>query len=245
MIRALNSAASGMDAQQTQIDIIANNMANVNTTAFKKSRAEFQDLYYQQVRAATEPEGGSAGTPVGLEIGQGVQIMSSQKMFMTGDLIQTGGKLDMAIEGQGFFKVTLPDGSSAYSRNGSFKVDQNGQVVTGDGAILDPQIQIPETAEDIAITAAEHSAKGWQRASQGLSGTSGPVSSTDGEPGSADCESMGRSEDSPLSSGLVGPESSEGSAVDVSVSSDPGLTVDPVHAAELNRRKTMTRPDIA
>lgn len=152
MIRALNTAATGMEAQQTQIDIIANNMANVNTTGFKKSRAEFQDLYYQQVHASTQGDSSDAGTPVGLEVGQGVKVLSSQKMFTPGDMMQTGGKYDIAIEGQGFFKVTLPDGNAAYTRSGNFTLDESGRMVTGDGAVLDPQIQIPESAEEIAIT---------------------------------------------------------------------------------------------
>ena len=152
MIRALNTAATGMDAQQTQIDVIANNMANVNTTAFKKARAEFQDLYYQQVRASTASEDGGDSTPVGLEVGQGVRIVSTQKMFTDGDLIQTGGKYDMAIEGAGFFKVVAPGGGHAYTRGGSFTVDESGRLVTRDGALLDPQIQIPESAEDVAIS---------------------------------------------------------------------------------------------
>ena len=151
MVRALNTAATGMNAQQTQIDIIANNLANVNTAGFKRGRGEFQDLYYQQIRSATEAGVGTA-SPIGLEVGQGVRVMASQKIFTPGDMQETGGMLDVAIEGRGFLKVVTPDGSSAFTRAGQLRVNEQGQVVNMDGYLLDPQTQIPTDATEINIT---------------------------------------------------------------------------------------------
>ncbi len=150
MIRALNTAATGMEAQQTQIDIIANNLANANTVGFKKSRGEFQDLFYQQLRAAS---GGDEGTtaPAGLEVGQGVKVAASQKMFTSGDMMQTGNHWDVAIEGNGFFEVRLPDGNLGYTRVGSFKI-RDGQVVTSNGYPLDPPIEVPEGYTEVEIS---------------------------------------------------------------------------------------------
>ena len=140
MIRSLNTSASGMEAQQFRIDVISNNLANVNTTGFKKSRAEFQDLFYQEVRAAREPEGpertGVKQPP--LEVGLGVRPTSTQKMFTAGDFIQTNNPLDLAIEGDGFFKVRMQDGTNAYTRAGAFVTDKDGVVVTQSGNALDP-----------------------------------------------------------------------------------------------------------
>ncbi len=151
MIRALNTAATGMDAQQTQIDIIANNLANANTTGFKRARGEFQDLYYQQLRAASKGEDGQTSNPVGLEIGQGVRMMASQKIFSGGDMMQTGNHWDMAIEGNGFFKVRLADGRPAYTRVGSFKI-QDSRIVTSHGYPLDPPIEVPEGYTQVEVT---------------------------------------------------------------------------------------------
>ena len=152
MFRALKTAASGMDAQQKQIDIIANNLANVNTVGFKKSRGEFQDLFYQQLRSAAAPDVSQTTSPIGLEIGQGVRMMSSQKMFTTGDMLPTGNSLDLAIEGEGFFRAQMPDGSFNYTRAGNFKLDARRQVVTGDGYVIDPGIDIPDDAVEINIS---------------------------------------------------------------------------------------------
>ncbi len=151
MVRALNTAATGMNAQQTQIDIIANNLANVNTPGFKRARAEFQDLYYQQVRAATEAGDGTA-SPIGLEVGQGVRIMASQKIFSAGDMMETGADLDVAIEGRGFLKVLTPDGGTGYTRAGQLRVNEQGQLVNIDGLPLEPSIQIPQDTTEYAIT---------------------------------------------------------------------------------------------
>ena len=150
MMRALYSAASGMEAQQFNIDTIANNLANVNTTGFRKNQARFQDLVYQELRAPGTPVGASQ-IPVGQDIGLGVKIGASQKIFSQGTLIQTGNNLDVAIEGDGFFQVTQPDGTTAYTRDGSFKRDANGSIVTADGLFLQPQITIPANAQEVAI----------------------------------------------------------------------------------------------
>ena len=116
MIRSLHSAASGMEAQQLHIDVVANNLANVNTTGFKKSRVEFQDLFYQEIRAARRSEEASAqGAPAPLEVGQGTRPIATRKMFVTGDMIQTQNDLDLAIEGRGFFRIRTPDGDPAYT----------------------------------------------------------------------------------------------------------------------------------
>ena len=152
MFRALKTAASGMDAQQKQIDIIANNLANVNTVGFKKARGEFQDLFYQQLRAATGPQNNQTTNPVGLEIGQGVRMMAAQKMFTTGDMLQTGNPLDLAIEGDGFFRVQLPDGTNSYTRAGNFKLDAQRQLVTSDGYLVDPGLEIPSDASEITVS---------------------------------------------------------------------------------------------
>jgi len=152
MYRALKTASTGMQAQQTQIDIIANNMANVNTVGFKRARGEFQDLYYQQLRAGSEAVDQGTAEPVGLEIGQGVRVMASQKMFGTGDMMQTSNPYDLAIEGNGFFKVNLPDGSSAYTRAGQFRVNGLGQLVNPAGYTLDGGIEIPSDATEVIIS---------------------------------------------------------------------------------------------
>ncbi|MFT7625013.1 MAG: flagellar basal-body rod protein FlgG [Myxococcota bacterium] len=150
MIRALNTAATGMEAQQTQIDIIANNLANANTVGFKKSRGEFQDLFYQQLRAASGGDGGTSA-PAGLEVGQGVKVAASQKMFTGGDMMQTNNHWDMAIEGGGFFEVRLPDGQAAFTRVGSFKI-RDGQVVTSNGYSLEPPIEVPDGYTQVEVS---------------------------------------------------------------------------------------------
>src|SRR5690242_11654192 len=150
MMRALYSAASGMEAQQFQMDTISNNLANVNTTGFRRNEARFQDLVYQEMRTPGSPVGASV-VPVGQDVGLGVKVGSSEKIFTQGNLIQTGNPLDIAIEGDGFFQVTQPDGTTAYTRDGSFKRDANGAIVTADGYFLNPQITIPQNAQSISI----------------------------------------------------------------------------------------------
>ena len=151
MIRALFTAATGMVAQQTNIDTIANNLANVNTTGFKKSRVNFQDLLYETIRPAGTETAAGATTPEGIQIGHGVRPSSVAKMFTPGNLIQTGATFDMAIEGDGFFEVELPDGSSGYTRDGSFRVNQNGNLMTVDGHLVQPAITLPTDAQQISI----------------------------------------------------------------------------------------------
>jgi flagellar basal-body rod protein FlgG len=150
MMRALYTAASGMEAQQYQMDTISNNLANVNTTGFRRNEARFQDLVYQEMRAPGSPVGASV-VPVGQDVGLGVKVGSSEKIFTEGNLMQTGNPLDAAIQGDGFFQVTMPDGTTAYTRDGSFKRDANGAIVTADGYFLNPQITIPQNAQQISI----------------------------------------------------------------------------------------------
>jgi flagellar basal-body rod protein FlgG len=150
MMRALFTAASGMEAQQYQMDTISNNLANVNTTGFRRNEARFQDLVYQEMRAPGSPVGASV-VPVGQDVGLGVKVGSSEKIFTQGNLIQTGNPLDIAVQGDGFFQVTLPDGTTAYTRDGSFKRDANGALVTADGYFVNPQITIPQNAQQLSI----------------------------------------------------------------------------------------------
>ncbi len=151
MIRALYTAASGMSAQQANIDNVAHNLANVNTTGFKKSRMEFEDLVYQQAKAAGSPTSTSGEAPIGLEIGLGTKPVATARDFSTGNLRSTSNPLDLAVEGRGFFQVSLPDGSLAYTRSGSLHLDAQGNLVTAEGYPLDPQITIPPNATAVTI----------------------------------------------------------------------------------------------
>ncbi len=151
MIGALNTAATGMEAQQIMIDIIANNLANVNTTGFKKTRGDFQDLMYRTIRAPGTSVAAGFETPTGLQIGQGTRAVSAQRIFSQGEYKNTSNPLDLAIEGDGFFSVQSPTGETLYTRAGSFKADSQGQMVTTDGYLLDPSITIPEDATAITI----------------------------------------------------------------------------------------------
>ena len=150
MMRALYTAAAGMDAQQFNIDTISNNIANVNTAGFRGNMARFQDLIYQQLRAAGTPVGASV-VPVAQEVGLGVKIGASAKIFTQGTIQQTNNPLDVAIEGEGFFQVIKPDGTLAYTRDGSFNRDANGAVVTSDGYFVSPQITVPQTALEVSV----------------------------------------------------------------------------------------------
>lgn len=151
MIRALFTAATGMIGQQTNIDAIAHNLANVNTTGFKKSRVNFQDLLYETVKGAGAETAAGQITPEGIQIGHGVKPASVAKIFTQGNLIQTGNPLDMAIEGDGFFQVELPDGTIGYTRDGSFRTDRDGNLVTVDGFPLEPAITIPTDFIEVTI----------------------------------------------------------------------------------------------
>lgn len=150
MMRALYTAATGMIAQQYNLDTIANNLANVNTTGFRGNQARFQDLLYQTLKAPGSPIGASI-VPVGQDVGLGSKIGSSEKIFTQGSVQQTNNPLDIAIEGDGFFQVTLPDGTTAYTRDGSFKKDSTGAVVSADGYFLSPQITIPTNAISVNV----------------------------------------------------------------------------------------------
>lgn len=151
MIRALYSAATGMNAQETNIDVISNNLANVNTVGFKKGRADFQDLMYQYVVEPGAPTSQTTSNPTGVQVGLGVKTSSVQKVFTQGDLSSTGNQLDVAIEGDGFFQIQRPDGTFAYTRSGSFQLDQTGQLVTSDGYIVAPGITVPQDSLGITI----------------------------------------------------------------------------------------------
>lgn len=133
MIRALYSSASGMHAQQLNLDNTANNLSNVNTTGFKKSKMEFQDLVYQDTRNAGTNVGGGNTLPTGIQIGHGVRLAATSKIFTTGEMTPTREKWDIAINGDGFIEVLLPDGTTAFTRDGALKVDQNGQITTSQG----------------------------------------------------------------------------------------------------------------
>lgn len=151
MIRSLWTAASGMQGQQKSIDVVANNLANVNTAGFKRSRADFQDLIYQNLKSTGSPATNTTQVPTGIQIGLGSRLASVTKIFTAGDFTQTGNELDIAIEGDGFFQVTLPDGTTGYSKAGAFKRDSTGRVVTPDGNPLSPELPIPPNATKINI----------------------------------------------------------------------------------------------
>lgn len=153
MLKSLNTAASGMVAQQTNIDVTANNMANVNTVGFRRSRAEFQDLLYQTVRAPGGQAGDGAVLPTGHQIGQGVRTVSTEHIHMQGSLQQTGNPLDIAIEGNGFIQVTRPPtGELVFTRAGNLKTDPNGQLITVDGYLIQPGVTIPPDATSVTIS---------------------------------------------------------------------------------------------
>lgn len=152
MIRGLYTAAAGMSAQQTNIDVISNNIANVNTTGFKKDRAEFQDLMYETLNYTAGATSADTKNPTGIDVGLGVKVAGIQKDFLQGSLRQTGNKFDLAIQGDGFFKITLPDGETGYTRNGEFKLDADGNLVNGLGYQVDPNIVIPSDVTNISIS---------------------------------------------------------------------------------------------
>jgi flagellar basal-body rod protein FlgG len=153
MMRAMWSAAAGMAVQQSNMDVISNNLANVNTTGFKKSRADFQDLLYQTINLAGTSSSGSTELPTGIQLGTGAGLRAISHQMTIGNLRPTQGRFDLAIEGDGFFRITLPDGTLAYTRDGSFTTDQNGNLVTASGYALDPQITLPQDALSVTIAA--------------------------------------------------------------------------------------------
>lgn len=151
MIRALRTAATGMAAQQINLDTTANNLANVNTTGFKRTRIDFQDLMYQYMRVAGSPSQ-DRQNPTGLQVGLGVRPAATQKIFSQGLFEQTENPLDVVIEGEGFFQVTMPDGTLAYTRDGAFKRDSTGALVTSEGYAIEPAITIPAEAMSVSIS---------------------------------------------------------------------------------------------
>lgn len=148
---ALWTAKTGLDAQQTRMQVISNNLANTNTTGFKRDRAVFQDLLYQTVRQPGAQSSQDTQLPSGLSTGTGVRVVSTEKLFSQGNLSQTEDPLDLAIQGRGFFEVLTPDGGLAYTRDGSFQMDATGQMVTATGYVLQPGITIPDNATGITI----------------------------------------------------------------------------------------------
>src|SRR5437764_7509559 len=151
MLRALYSAASGMSAQQMNVDNIAHNLANANTTGYKSRRAQFQDLLYQSVIQPGSAAGQQSVVPTGLQIGLGTRTASNEILFTQGAFSQTDNPLDMVIQGKGFFQVRRPSGELAYTRAGNFHLDRDGNIVTSDGNALEPQITIPADAQQISI----------------------------------------------------------------------------------------------
>jgi len=153
MLRALYSSASGMEAQQMNLDVIANNLANVNTTGFKKTKIEFQDLLYQTTSAAGAQQGSGNQLPTGVQVGQGTRAAATSRVFTTGEMTQTGERMDVAINGDGFFEVQMPDGTRAYSRAGAFKVSSDGVVKTSEGlTVLSGFQAIPVGTTNVTIS---------------------------------------------------------------------------------------------
>ncbi len=153
MLRAFSTAATGMTAQQMIVDTIANNLANINTVGFKRSQVDFQDLVYLRLQEPGRELAAGVPAPTGFEIGSGVRPASTLKVFTQGEMENTGRELDVAIQGDGFFRVRLPGGEERYTRDGSLRVDANGSLVTANGHVVDPGITIPQDARSISIGA--------------------------------------------------------------------------------------------
>jgi flagellar basal-body rod protein FlgG len=153
-MRALNTAATGMMAQELNVQVISNNIANMRTTGYKKQRAEFQDLLYEHVRRiGTQTSDQGNILPVGVDLGSGVKTVGTPRIMTQGTSVQTGAELDMAIQGDGFFKIQLPDSTYAYTRDGSFTMDAQGRVVTADGNVVMPGITVPQNATGLTVNA--------------------------------------------------------------------------------------------
>src|SRR5947207_5479643 len=153
MLRALYSAAAGMQSQQMNLDVISNNLANVNTTGFKKSKIEFQELLYQTTRAPGSEQGSGNLLPTGIQVGEGSRPVATSRIFTSGDLTQTGERLDVAIQGDGFFEVQMPDGTRAYTRDGALKTASDGRITTSDGLALQGGFQpVPAVTKAISIS---------------------------------------------------------------------------------------------
>jgi len=151
MIRSLWTSATGMQAQALNLDVISNNLANVNTSGFKKSRAEFQDLLYETIKPAGTPSSQDTEVPTGIQLGHGTRPSTVLKIFSQGNMENTQNELDLAIEGDGFFQIVLPNGETAYTRDGAFKLDSDGRIVNSDGFAMEPEISIPSDALSISV----------------------------------------------------------------------------------------------
>ena len=151
MIKAMRTAASGMSAQQLNVDTIANNLANVNTTGFKRTKVEFQDVLYQNIKTAGSATAAGTQRPVGLSVGYGTRASATHRHFTTGDLTLTSNPLDLAISGDGFFQIQYPDGTTVYSRDGAFKIASDGRLVNSDGFYLLPEVTVPDDAIAISV----------------------------------------------------------------------------------------------
>jgi flagellar basal-body rod protein FlgG len=151
MIRSLWISKTGLEAQQTQMDVVSNNLANVSTTGFKRSRAVFEDLLYQNLRQPGAQSSQQTQIPSGLQIGTGVRPVAAERIHTQGNLQQTSNRLDMAIQGSGFFQVLMPDGTTAYTRDGSFQTDNQGQLVTANGYVVQPAMTIPANATTVTV----------------------------------------------------------------------------------------------
>ncbi len=151
MNQALWVAKTGLDAQQTRMSVVSNNLANVNTTGFKRGRAAFEDLLYQTVRQPGAQTSQQTQAPTGLMLGTGVRVVATEKLCTQGNMLQTNNPLDLAINGRGFFQIQMPDGSVAYTRDGGFKLDAQGQMVNNAGFVLQPGISVPDGAQSLSI----------------------------------------------------------------------------------------------
>jgi flagellar basal-body rod protein FlgG len=151
MIRSLYVAKTGLEAQQTQLDVVSNNLANVATNGFKKSRAVFEDLLYQNIRQVGGQTSDQTRLPSGLQVGTGVRVVATERMHSQGNLTKTDNPTDVAINGSGFFQVLMPDGTTSYTRDGSFQTDKDGQLVTASGYTVEPVITIPANATSLTI----------------------------------------------------------------------------------------------
>ncbi|MCT7327482.1 flagellar basal-body rod protein FlgG [Ralstonia mojiangensis] len=151
MIRSLWISKTGMDAQQTQLDVVSNNLANVNTTGFKRSRAVFEDLLYQNAREPGAQSSQQTTLPSGLQIGTGTRVVTTERLHTQGNLTKTGNSTDVAINGNGFFQVQMPDGTLAYTRDGNFQINAQGQLVTSSGYAVQPAVTVPQNATSLTI----------------------------------------------------------------------------------------------
>ena len=152
-MKALRIAASGMLAQETNVNVISNNIANMRTTGFKRQRADFQDLFYENLRrVGTQTSDTGTQVPAGVSIGSGVRVAATPRIMSQGDLERTDKETDVAVRGEGYFQVLMPDGRTAYSRDGSFEIDANGTLVTQDGYTVSPAITVPNNARDLTVS---------------------------------------------------------------------------------------------